>query len=89
MHKNIFIRNTASRQVIDDAPMIDKDMAKANLSHHNNNSFILAECEANHQTPLCRRITMEDLYKALQDRNLIPCHSVYANNMERISQLLN
>lgn len=35
-----------------------------------------------------RRITTLDLYKALMDKNVIPSHSVYSINIEKISSML-
>lgn len=35
-----------------------------------------------------RRITTFDLYKALMDKNVIPSHSVYSINIEKISSML-
>lgn len=90
-YKSPYVRNTATRQIIDDHPFeVDREVASTSLYHRtNDNLFFLAACENSHETLAKSRVTMKDLYHALQDRNLIPCHSVYANNIERISQLLN
>lgn len=81
--KDPSIRNTLSRQQIDDAPIdIDKTVAPKNL-----NREFLSACEQVYPTPK-RRITILDLYKALRDKNIIPVHSVHAINVERISQML-
>lgn len=90
-YKSPYTKNTATRQIIDDHPFeVDREVASTSLLHRmNDDSFFLSACENGHQTPVNGRVTMKDLYVALQDRNLIPCHSVYANNIERISQLLN
>lgn len=89
--KDPFIRNTASKQIIDDHPFeIDKEISSTNMMRRiNDESIFLSACENLYDPPVKGRITVLDLYKALQDRNVIPCHSVYANNIERISQMLN
>lgn len=89
--KNPYIRNTASRQIVDDFPHeIDREVLFSNTIHRiDDNSFFLSACETNHQQHINGRINMKHLYVALQDKNLIPCHSVYSNNIERITQLLN
>lgn len=90
-YKSPYIRNTVTRQIIDDQPFeVDREVSSTSLLHRtNDDSFFLAACENTQQTPINSRVTMKDLYTALQDKNLIPCQSVYANNIERISQLLN
>lgn len=90
-YKSPYVRNTATRQIIDDHPFeVDREVSSTSLLHRmNNDSLFLADCENGHQLPINSRVNMKDLYNALQDKNLIPCHSVYANNIERISQLLN
>ncbi|XP_031625307.1 transcriptional adapter 1-like [Contarinia nasturtii] len=89
-YKNPYTQNTATRQTIDDFPFeVDREVSSTSLMHRmNDDSFYLSACETNHQTPVNGRITMKHLHIALQDKNLIPVHSVYANNMERITQLL-
>lgn len=86
-----FVRNTTSKRIIDDHPFeIDKEIASTNMIRRiNDESIFLSACENMYDVPVKSRITVLDLYKALQDRNVIPCHSVYANNIERISQMLN
>lgn len=90
-YKSPYTRNTATRQIIDDHPFeVHREVASTSVLHRmHDDDFFLAACENGHQTYINNRVTMKDLYIALQDRNLIPCNSVYANNMERISQLLN
>lgn len=90
-YKSPYTRNSATRQVVDDHPFeVDREVSSTSLLHRtNDDSFFLAACENSHQMPVNGRVTMKDLYMALQDKNLIPCHSVFANNIERISQMLN
>lgn len=88
--KDPTVRNTL-RQQIDDAPIeIDKAIASSNLNRvqTNDETIFLTACEDIHHVPK-RRLNILDLYKALQDKQVIPAHSVYATNMERISQMLN
>lgn len=90
-YKHPFLKNTATRQIVDDYPFeFDKNGPKTYsiLDRIYPESSFLAACETTQQQPILTRITMVDLYNALKDRNLIPCHSVYANNIERISQNL-
>lgn len=86
-----FIRNTVSRHVIDDNPFdIDKEISTTSLMRRvNDDSIFLAACENSFQLPTASRITILDVYNVLQDKSVIPSHSVQANNVERISQLLN
>lgn len=90
-YKNPFTRNTATRHIVDDHPFeVDREVASTSLLHRTNDeSFFLAACESGNQTNDNSRITLRDLHLTLQDRNIIPCHSVYANNMERLTQALN
>lgn len=89
-YKRPYIQNSATRQIIDDHPFeVDREVSSTSLLHRTDDeSYFLAACEDNQQTSTNSQITMLDLYNALQDKNLIPCHSVYANNIERISQML-
>lgn len=90
MFKDPYTRNTVTRQITDDEPFeVDKEIASTNIIRRVNDSIFLAACEDVHQQPANSRINLLDLYKALQDRNVIPCHSVYSNSIERISQMLN
>lgn len=89
--KDPTVRNTLARQQIDDAPIeIDKAIASSNLNRQltNDDTTFLTACEDLHHRPK-RRLNILDLYKALQDKQVIPAHSVHATNMERISQMLN
>ncbi|XP_055371023.1 transcriptional adapter 1-like [Condylostylus longicornis] len=87
--KDPFLKNTISRQKIDDAPLeLDREITSAHLLRRNNDDVIfLSACEELY--PIRKRlITVPDLYRALQDKNIIPSHTVYAVNMERIAQML-
>lgn len=92
-YKDPTLINTATRQIIDDQPLdIDREISSINElpdPDYCDHSSHLAACESAQQKVQVERITMEDLYLALQDRNLIPCRSVYAINIERVSQSLN
>lgn len=84
------MRNTLSRQQIDNTPVeIDKAITSTNLNRPpaNEENCFLTTCEEIVARPR-RRINIFDLYKALQDRQIIPSHAVHAINIERISQLL-
>ncbi|XP_059607546.1 transcriptional adapter 1-like [Phlebotomus argentipes] len=84
-----FVRNTVTRQKIDDAPVdIDKEITLVNLMRNpTEDSVFLADC-GEITPPKQHRVTVQDLYRALQDRNIIPSHSVYSINAERISNSL-
>jgi len=87
--KDPFLKNTVSRQKIDDIPLeLDREITSAHLLRRNNEDVIfLSACEELFPTKK-RLINVRDLYKALQDKNIIPSHAVYAVNMERIAQML-
>lgn len=88
--KDPFVRNTVTRQKIDDDPLeIDKEISSVSLLRKpNEETQFLAACEE-HKTPLAKqRISKFDLYTALSDRNVIPSHSVYSVNIEKISNML-
>lgn len=90
-YKHPFLKNSASRQVVDDHPIeFDKHgtMTYSILNRIYPDSSFLSRCETTQEKKIETRITMVDLYHALKDKSLIPCHSVYANNIERISQNL-
>lgn len=96
-YKEPSLLNTATRQIIDDQPFdIDRDISsiceqqQKEEEEEENSDYdeYLTACESSQQKIEVERITMKDLYLALQDKNLIPCHSVYAINIERISQSL-
>lgn len=38
--------------------------------------------------PIIKNITLKDCQNALMDRNLIASHTVYAINMERLTQMM-
>lgn len=90
--KDPTLRNTVTRQKLDDFPVdIDKEI----ISTLTDTSKIRPEdlpygtdCDNYHLSATITRITVEDVYNILQDHNIIPCHSVYALNMERMSQML-
>lgn len=87
--KDIFTRNTVTRAKIDDAPLeLDKEITSMNLPRRvSDSTVVLASCEELYpRTP--KRITTLDLYLTLQDRSVIPSHSIHSINMERISNLL-
>lgn len=90
-YKDLALRNTAIRQIIDDEPFdIEREISSTKTQHAtNDDSVYLAACETVHHTLDVNCINVQDLYLTLQDKNLIPCHSVYTNNMERISHMLN
>lgn len=92
-YKDPTLINTATRQIIDDQPLdIDREISSINEQPDTDfcdHSSYLAACESGQQKVQTERIIMHDLYVALQDKNLIPCRSVYAINIERISQSLN
>lgn len=87
--KDPFTRNTVTRQKIDDEPLeIDKEVTSVSLMRRNNeDTQFLAACEELNPIPR-QRITKLDVYKALMDRNVIPSHSVYSINIEKISSML-
>lgn len=88
--KHPYARNTVTRQIIDDDPIeIDEEIPSTNKSQPTNSDpEYLTACENYHQSPVRPRIKMIDLFNALQDKNLIPCHKVYSLNIERCSQML-
>ncbi|XP_052866937.1 transcriptional adapter 1-like [Anopheles cruzii] len=87
--KHPFDRNTVTKRKIDDEPMeLDKEITTVcYLKPPPGESIFLASCEQLYPT-VCRKITAYELYKVLQDRNIIPSHSVYSMNIERISSQL-
>lgn len=90
--KDLTLCSTTARQQIDDAPVeIDRTISFLNMNRPpatNDDSIFLTACEEVYHRPR-RRINIVDLYNALQDRQIIPAHSVHAINVERISQMLN
>lgn len=87
--KDICVRNTVTRQKIDDSPLeLDKEITSMNLLRKTNEeTVLLTDCEELYSFPR-RRISLVDLYLTLQDRNIIPSHSIYSINLERISNML-
>ncbi|XP_058123789.1 transcriptional adapter 1-like [Anopheles ziemanni] len=87
--KHPFVRNTITKAKIDDEPM-DLDKEITTVCHQKpppGESTFLASCGQLYPT-ISRKINAFELYKALQDRNLISSHSVYSMNIERISSQL-
>ncbi|XP_063705329.1 transcriptional adapter 1-like [Culicoides brevitarsis] len=87
--KDPFTRNTVTRQKVDDEPIeLDKEISSFSLQRRPvGDSLFLSACEEPNPVPR-RRITTLDLYKALQDKNVIPSHAVYSINIEKISSML-
>lgn len=88
--KNPFLRTTIGKQKIDDEPVdINKVIStvSANQRTFEENIFT-TNCEEI-ETPSTKNISVLDVYKTLMDRNIIPSHSVYSLNIERISNMLN
>lgn len=88
--KDPFLRTTIARQKIDDEPIeINKVIStvSANQRSYDENVFTTDCEEVEYSTP--RNISILDVYKTLMDRNIIPSHSVYVLNIERISNMLN
>lgn len=90
--KNPFVRNTVTRQIIDDKPFalpsVITTHSRMEPCRKENDPDLIAACENIFQSPVKGLITTLDVYNALQDKNIIPCHSIYAPNIERISQTL-
>lgn len=84
-----FLRNTAARNVTEDNKFeLDREIASGKLLHRpDHDKPFLGACELP-EVQYVNRITMLDLYQALQDKQLIPVHSIHAINLERISQRL-
>lgn len=84
-------RNTIARQIVDDYPLeIDKEISSTNTMRRINDDIAFtAACEDAFMEPVSSKIHLIDLYRAMQDRNLIPCHSVHSINIERITHMLN
>lgn len=91
--KDPILKNTVSRQIIDEYPIeIDKEVMSTittNPRRTPEDSIYGTDCDDLQLSATHTRITLIDVYNILQDRNIIPCHSVYALNMERISHMLN
>uniref|UniRef100_U5EZP9 Putative transcriptional adaptor 1-2 n=1 Tax=Corethrella appendiculata TaxID=1370023 RepID=U5EZP9_9DIPT len=84
-----FTRNSVTRQRVDDEPIeLDKEITTVNLTRTVNNDLLfLSSCQELYPTPK-NRITTYDVYKTLLNRKIIPSHSVYSMNIEKISSLL-
>ncbi|XP_058811835.1 transcriptional adapter 1-like [Topomyia yanbarensis] len=82
-------RNTVTKTKVDDEPMeLDKEITTVcYLKPPAGDSIFLASCGEPYQNQT-RKITVYDVYKTLLNRSVIPSHSVYSMNMERISSLL-
>lgn len=81
------VRNTVTKSKIDDEPMeLDREIVGYAKTPSTDSTF-LASCEHLYPT-VSRKINAYELYRALQDRNLISSHSVYSTNIERISSQL-
>lgn len=87
--KDLLLRNTVTRQHIDDSPIeIDRAITTWDLNRmpSNDDATFLSACEDVYPTER-RRISIQDVYNAFLDKNLIPSHSVHSRNFERISQI--
>uniref|UniRef100_A0A182PNL0 Uncharacterized protein n=1 Tax=Anopheles epiroticus TaxID=199890 RepID=A0A182PNL0_9DIPT len=81
------VRNTVTKTKIDDEPMeLDREILCYVKTPPTDSTF-LANCE-NLYPNVSRKINALELYRALEDRNLISSHSVYSTNIERISSRL-
>ncbi|XP_052888588.1 transcriptional adapter 1-like [Anopheles moucheti] len=81
------VRNTVTKSKIDDELMeLDREILSYVKTPPTDSTF-LASCENLYPT-VSRKINAFELYRALQDRNLISSHSVYSMNIERISSQL-
>uniref|UniRef100_A0A182JR18 Uncharacterized protein n=1 Tax=Anopheles christyi TaxID=43041 RepID=A0A182JR18_9DIPT len=81
------VRNSVTKTKIDDEPMeLDREILCYAKTQPTDSTF-LASCE-NLYPSVSRKINALELYRALQDRNLISSHSVYSTNIERISSQL-
>ncbi|XP_075156410.1 transcriptional adapter 1-like [Haematobia irritans] len=83
------LRNTVTRQKLDDGPLeLDKEITSPNFMRRSNDDVtFLSACEEIHAKKT-KEITLKDCQRAFNDHNLIPSHSVYAINMERLTQLM-
>ncbi|XP_061389968.1 transcriptional adapter 1-like [Musca vetustissima] len=87
--KDPSLRNTVTRQKLDDGPLeLDKEITSPNFMRRSNDDVtFLSACEEMYPK-VTKEITLRDCQRAFNDHNLIPSHSVYAINMERITQML-
>ncbi|XP_055845507.1 transcriptional adapter 1-like [Episyrphus balteatus] len=87
--KDPFLRNTVTRQKIDDGPLVlDKEITSPNFMRRSNDEGIfLSACEEVYPQKK-NLITLKDLQRAFNDKNMIASHSVYSVNRERLTQML-
>ncbi|XP_055914284.1 transcriptional adapter 1-like [Eupeodes corollae] len=87
--KDPFLRNTVTRQKIDDGPLVlDKEITSPNFMRRTNDEGIfLSACEEVYPQK-GNLITLKDLQKAFNDRNMLASHTVYSVNRERLTQML-
>ncbi|XP_013106506.1 transcriptional adapter 1 [Stomoxys calcitrans] len=83
------LRNTVTRQKLDDGPLeLDKEITSPNFMRRSNDDVtFLSACEEI-EAKKTKEITLKDCQRAFIDHNLIPSHSVYAVNMERLTQMM-
>ncbi|KAI9590534.1 transcriptional adapter 1-like isoform X1 [Glossina fuscipes] len=87
--KDPSVRNTVTRQKVDDSPLeLDKEITSPNFMRRSNDDAVfLSACEEIY--PRTKNvITLKDCQKAFTDHNVIASHSVYAINMERLTQMM-
>ncbi|XP_005192142.2 transcriptional adapter 1 [Musca domestica] len=87
--KDPSLRNTVTRQKLDDGPLeLDKEITSPNFMRRTNDdvTFLSACEELYHKSS--KKITLKDCQRAFNDHNLIPSHSVYAINMEKLTQMM-
>jgi transcriptional adapter 1 len=78
--KDPTIRNTLTRQKIDfEVPQIER-------KNQDDSNYLAAHQETSHSK---RKISLIDIYKSLQDKNVIPSHSISLLSIERLTALIN
>lgn len=78
--KDLTVRNTLTRQKIDmEPPTIEKKPA-------DDIAYMSAYEGTSHKH---RKISLMDIYKTLQDRNVVPSHSIAMLTIERLTTLIN
>lgn len=87
--KDPSVRNTVTRQKLDDGPLeLDKEITSPNFMRRSNDDVtFLSACEEVYPKNT-KEITLKDCQRAFSDHNLIASHSVYAINMERLTQMM-
>lgn len=87
--KDPSIRNTVTRQKLDDGPLeLDKEITSPNFMRRSNDDVtFLTACEEVYPKNI-KEITLKDCQRAFSDHNLIASHSVYGINMERLTQMM-